>query len=246
MRMERDASAPCPEVFLGEVNSGISSTQVVVKELKASASVQDQMQFLEEAQPYRWVRGRSVVPILRRAHPQTTGWPPPVSQLAEQSCHREGAGCLAELSMQHGSVPGLAGCGELLVPSPGCAEVMGTEGGGHGAGLCPARAEQMPLCGVSWGAGTQWYPLPALPVSPRFPGGPPQCCHPPTPSSGWLGGSPAVPMCPSLCPSQGSPAHQPAAVPGPVRRGHPVPAGDGVLPAGESPPVPKEPLWGCG
>lgn len=44
-----------PQVFLGEVNSGISSTQVVVKELKASASVQEQMQFLEEAQPYRWV-----------------------------------------------------------------------------------------------------------------------------------------------------------------------------------------------
>nr|XP_042112700.1 serine/threonine-protein kinase LMTK1 isoform X2 [Ovis aries] len=41
------------KVFLGEVNSGISSTQVVVKELKASASVQEQMQFLEEAQPYR-------------------------------------------------------------------------------------------------------------------------------------------------------------------------------------------------
>lgn len=46
---------PAPQVFLGEVNSGISSTQVVVKELKASASVQEQMQFLEEAQPYRWV-----------------------------------------------------------------------------------------------------------------------------------------------------------------------------------------------
>ncbi|XP_060501156.2 serine/threonine-protein kinase LMTK1 isoform X3 [Panthera onca] len=41
------------KVFLGEVNSGISSTQVVVKELKASASVQEQTQFLEEAQPYR-------------------------------------------------------------------------------------------------------------------------------------------------------------------------------------------------
>lgn len=46
---------PAPQVFLGEVNSGISSTQVVVKELKVSASVQEQMQFLEEAQPYRWV-----------------------------------------------------------------------------------------------------------------------------------------------------------------------------------------------
>ncbi|XP_036391679.1 serine/threonine-protein kinase LMTK1 [Megalops cyprinoides] len=41
------------KVLLGEVNSGLSSTQVVVKELKASASVQDQMQFMEEVQPYR-------------------------------------------------------------------------------------------------------------------------------------------------------------------------------------------------
>ncbi|XP_026339705.2 serine/threonine-protein kinase LMTK1 [Ursus arctos] len=41
------------KVFLGEVNSGLSSTQVVVKELKASASVQEQMHFLEEARPYR-------------------------------------------------------------------------------------------------------------------------------------------------------------------------------------------------
>lgn len=39
---------------------------------------------------------------------------------------------------------------------------------------------------------------------------------------------------PLLYPTQGPPAHQPAAVPGPVRRGHPIPAGDGVLPAGES------------
>lgn len=41
------------QVFLGEVHSGVSGTQVVVKELKASASVQEQIQFLEEAQPYR-------------------------------------------------------------------------------------------------------------------------------------------------------------------------------------------------
>ncbi|XP_019517433.1 PREDICTED: serine/threonine-protein kinase LMTK1 isoform X6 [Hipposideros armiger] len=41
------------KVFLGEVSSGILSTQVVVKELKASASVHEQVQFLEEAQPYR-------------------------------------------------------------------------------------------------------------------------------------------------------------------------------------------------
>lgn len=41
------------QVLLGEVSAGLSTTQVVVKELKASASVQDQMQFLEEVQPYR-------------------------------------------------------------------------------------------------------------------------------------------------------------------------------------------------
>uniref|UniRef100_A0A8C5R9W7 non-specific serine/threonine protein kinase n=1 Tax=Leptobrachium leishanense TaxID=445787 RepID=A0A8C5R9W7_9ANUR len=41
------------KVLLGEVNSGISSTQVVVKELKVSASVQEQMLFLEETHPYR-------------------------------------------------------------------------------------------------------------------------------------------------------------------------------------------------
>uniref|UniRef100_A0A3B5L0Q4 non-specific serine/threonine protein kinase n=1 Tax=Xiphophorus couchianus TaxID=32473 RepID=A0A3B5L0Q4_9TELE len=41
------------KVLLGEVNTGLNTTQVVVKELKVSASVQDQMHFLEEAQPYR-------------------------------------------------------------------------------------------------------------------------------------------------------------------------------------------------
>ncbi|XP_071317847.1 serine/threonine-protein kinase LMTK1 isoform X2 [Trachinotus anak] len=41
------------KVLLGEVNAGLNTTEVVVKELKASASVQDQMHFLEEAQPYR-------------------------------------------------------------------------------------------------------------------------------------------------------------------------------------------------
>lgn len=41
------------QVLLGEVNSGLASTQVVVKELKVSASVQEQMLFLEETQPYR-------------------------------------------------------------------------------------------------------------------------------------------------------------------------------------------------
>ncbi|NXU41842.1 LMTK1 kinase, partial [Drymodes brunneopygia] len=52
------------KVFLGEVNSGISSTQVVVKELKASASVQDQMQFLEEAQPYRALQHTNLLQCL--------------------------------------------------------------------------------------------------------------------------------------------------------------------------------------
>ncbi|XP_033467392.2 serine/threonine-protein kinase LMTK1 isoform X1 [Epinephelus lanceolatus] len=41
------------KVLLGEVNAGLSTTQVVVKELKASSSVQDQMHFLEEARPFR-------------------------------------------------------------------------------------------------------------------------------------------------------------------------------------------------
>ncbi|XP_022598010.1 serine/threonine-protein kinase LMTK1 [Seriola dumerili] len=41
------------KVLLGEVNAGLNTTEVVVKELKASSSVQDQMHFLEEAQPYR-------------------------------------------------------------------------------------------------------------------------------------------------------------------------------------------------
>ncbi|KAA0705349.1 Serine/threonine-protein kinase LMTK1 [Triplophysa tibetana] len=36
------------KVLLGEVNAGLSTTQVVVKELKASASVHEQIQFLEE------------------------------------------------------------------------------------------------------------------------------------------------------------------------------------------------------
>uniref|UniRef100_A0A8C8Y2T6 non-specific serine/threonine protein kinase n=1 Tax=Panthera leo TaxID=9689 RepID=A0A8C8Y2T6_PANLE len=52
------------KVFLGEVNSGISSTQVVVKELKASASVQEQTQFLEEAQPYRALQHSNLLQCL--------------------------------------------------------------------------------------------------------------------------------------------------------------------------------------
>lgn len=46
------------QVLLGEVSAGLSTTQVVVKELKASASIQDQMQFMEEVQPYRLVPQR--------------------------------------------------------------------------------------------------------------------------------------------------------------------------------------------
>ncbi|XP_069786049.1 serine/threonine-protein kinase LMTK1 [Narcine bancroftii] len=41
------------KVFLGEVNISLNSCQVVVKELKVGASIQEQMRFLEEAQPYR-------------------------------------------------------------------------------------------------------------------------------------------------------------------------------------------------
>uniref|UniRef100_A0A672KXY3 non-specific serine/threonine protein kinase n=1 Tax=Sinocyclocheilus grahami TaxID=75366 RepID=A0A672KXY3_SINGR len=52
------------KVLLGEVHSGLSSTQVVVKELKASASVQDQMHFLEEARPYRSLQHPALVQCL--------------------------------------------------------------------------------------------------------------------------------------------------------------------------------------
>nr|XP_004655320.2 serine/threonine-protein kinase LMTK1 isoform X2 [Jaculus jaculus] len=52
------------KVFLGEVHSGVSGTQVVVKELKASASVQEQMQFLEEAQPYRALQHSNLLQCL--------------------------------------------------------------------------------------------------------------------------------------------------------------------------------------
>ena len=170
--------------------------------------------------------------------------------------------CPAEFSGQHGSV---------LAPSPVCLGLIAAgqglwreplaaargqraavrswaeqrRGGGNGAAPCPGRAEQMSLCGASRGAGTCWYPLPALPAAPalasstaaeeagrRFPGG---CRCPPHP------GRRGADVPPLLCPAQGPPAHQPAAVPGPVRRGHPVPAGDGVLPAGESRASPRIP-----
>ncbi|KAK6312419.1 hypothetical protein J4Q44_G00180830 [Coregonus suidteri] len=52
------------KVLLGEVNAGLSATQVVVKELKASASVQDQMHFLEEAQPYRVLQNPALLQCL--------------------------------------------------------------------------------------------------------------------------------------------------------------------------------------
>uniref|UniRef100_A0A3B3TLM7 non-specific serine/threonine protein kinase n=1 Tax=Poecilia latipinna TaxID=48699 RepID=A0A3B3TLM7_9TELE len=52
------------KVLLGEVTAGISTIQVVVKELKASASVQDQIQFLEEAQSYRTLQHPALLQCL--------------------------------------------------------------------------------------------------------------------------------------------------------------------------------------
>ncbi|KAG8446501.1 hypothetical protein GDO86_014091 [Hymenochirus boettgeri] len=52
------------KVLLGEVNSGLTSTQVVVKELKVSASVQQQMLFLEETQPYRVLQHANLLQCL--------------------------------------------------------------------------------------------------------------------------------------------------------------------------------------
>ncbi|XP_065118950.2 serine/threonine-protein kinase LMTK1 isoform X1 [Paramisgurnus dabryanus] len=52
------------KILLGEIHSGLSSTQVVVKELKSSASVQDQMHFLEEARPYRSLQHPALVQCL--------------------------------------------------------------------------------------------------------------------------------------------------------------------------------------
>ncbi|XP_040845740.1 serine/threonine-protein kinase LMTK1 [Ochotona curzoniae] len=52
------------KVFLGEVNSGVSSTQVVVKELQVSASVQEQVQFLEEVQPHRALQHSNLLQCL--------------------------------------------------------------------------------------------------------------------------------------------------------------------------------------
>ncbi|XP_043941016.1 serine/threonine-protein kinase LMTK1 isoform X2 [Protopterus annectens] len=52
------------KLLLGEVSSGLSSTQVVVKELKASTSVQDQLQFLEEVHPYRTLQHPNLLQCL--------------------------------------------------------------------------------------------------------------------------------------------------------------------------------------
>ncbi|KAF5901822.1 serine/threonine-protein kinase LMTK1-like isoform X1, partial [Clarias magur] len=52
------------KVFLGEVNAGLSTTQVVAKELKASASIQEQTQFLEEALPYRTLQHPALLQCL--------------------------------------------------------------------------------------------------------------------------------------------------------------------------------------
>ena len=153
--------------------------------------------------------------------------------------------CPAELCGQHGSVPaplsgahrsrtsagpGAAGRGAGAV---GCSEVMGSAGlMGGDTKLLPALAElnKCPFVarpGALGRAGTRSR----------------------QPQHGSRGGRETVPRgaaavppprlsrCqrapPLLSPAQGPPAQQPAAVPGPVRRGHPVPAGDGVLPAGE-------------
>ncbi|XP_026866615.2 serine/threonine-protein kinase LMTK1 isoform X1 [Electrophorus electricus] len=52
------------KVLLGQVNAGLSTTQVVVKELKASCSVQEQMQFLDEAQPFRTLQHSALLQCL--------------------------------------------------------------------------------------------------------------------------------------------------------------------------------------
>ncbi|XP_053309038.1 serine/threonine-protein kinase LMTK1 [Spea bombifrons] len=52
------------KVLLGEVNSGLNSTQVMVKELKVSASVQEQILFLEETHPYRVLQHANLLQCL--------------------------------------------------------------------------------------------------------------------------------------------------------------------------------------
>ncbi|KAM8889859.1 serine/threonine-protein kinase LMTK1 [Synchiropus picturatus] len=52
------------KVLLAEVNQGLRTSQVVVKELKSSASILDQIHFLEEAQPFRVLQHSSLLRCL--------------------------------------------------------------------------------------------------------------------------------------------------------------------------------------
>lgn len=52
------------KVLLGEVHTGLKTTQVVVKELKSSAGVHDQMHFLAEAQPFRTLQHPALLQCL--------------------------------------------------------------------------------------------------------------------------------------------------------------------------------------
>ncbi|KAJ8382213.1 hypothetical protein SKAU_G00029910 [Synaphobranchus kaupii] len=59
------------KVLLGEVSSSLDSSQVVVKELRSSASVQDQIHFLEEAQPYRALQHPALLQCLAQCSEAT-------------------------------------------------------------------------------------------------------------------------------------------------------------------------------
>ncbi|XP_061611310.1 serine/threonine-protein kinase LMTK1 isoform X3 [Phyllopteryx taeniolatus] len=52
------------KVLLGEVSENLRTNQVVVKELKASAGVKEQMHFLEEVQPYRVLQHSALLQCL--------------------------------------------------------------------------------------------------------------------------------------------------------------------------------------
>ncbi|XP_061667060.1 serine/threonine-protein kinase LMTK1 isoform X2 [Syngnathoides biaculeatus] len=52
------------KVLLGEVTENLRTSQVVVKELKASANVKEQMRFLQEAQPYRVLQHSALLQCL--------------------------------------------------------------------------------------------------------------------------------------------------------------------------------------
>ncbi|XP_061561935.1 serine/threonine-protein kinase LMTK1 isoform X3 [Phycodurus eques] len=52
------------KVLLGEVSENLRTNQVVVKELKASAGVKEQMHFLEEVQPYRALQHSALLQCL--------------------------------------------------------------------------------------------------------------------------------------------------------------------------------------